>query len=491
MSAAAPRNRGQVLAVSVFAAAFLAVALYQAWGVGQDWAAALGFRYELDYGEGIVWQQMLLMWGPRMYSPSPALPFIVFHYPPLFHTLVGALDALGLDPLLSGRLVSVVSASVCAVTIAVLILTGTRAERRLERSVLAIAVALMFLCLNPIRYWGMLMRVDMLSVALGLLGTAVFARSRGTTVGITAALLLCVASLFAKQTQLPAGISVFLVALACAPRRAIVASVIAGAAGLTAVAILEATTGGFLKNIIGYNVNPLNLGKAREFIWGEREEAAVVLLMVTGALAILLQLRKAEIWVDLRRCDPVAMTQTVVAIHVVLACLTSLQIIKDGANNNYFIDLLAVGCVVIGFLVCNADRPFTATCTVIAILALSVANLRHRQLGATWLAQRTARENKLVELIAAQTKPVMSDDMVLLLRAGKSVIYEPAIVRVLVAAGRWNPAELLTMIRDHGFALAITSKDNSESGPLVTAAIEANYPRENAADPRLILHFPP
>ena len=491
MSTPVPRSRGQTLAVSIFASMFLAVTLYQAWGVGQDWLAALGFRYELDYGEGIVWQQMLLMWGPRMYSPSTALPFIVFHYPPLFHTLALGLTAFGLDPLLSGRLVSVGSALVSAAAIVVLILTGTRPGRRAERTLLAVAIALLFLCLNPVRIWSMFMRVDMLSVALGMLGTAVFARSRGSTAGITAALLLCVASLFAKQTQLPAGISVFLVALACVPRRAIVASIIAGAVGLAAVAILEAMTGGFLLNIITYNVNPFSLGSAREYIWREREAAALVILMVAGAVTILMRLRRAEIWADLRRRDPVAMTQIVVALHFALACLTALQIVKDGANSNYFIDFLAAGCVLLGFLVCKAERPFAATCMVITILALSVANLRHRQLGAVWLAGRTAREGKLVSLIAAQTKPVMSDDMVLLLRAGKQVIYEPAIVRVLVASGRWNPAELLAMIRNHGFAFAITFKSNDESGPLVTAALDATYPREDMTDPGLTLHLPP
>lgn len=491
MSSPARRDREQRLAVLIFASLFLAVALYQAWGVGQDWLSALRFRYELNYGEGIVWQQMLLMGGPRMYSPSPALPFIVFHYPPLFHVLARALVALGLDPLLSGRLVSVVSALVSATTVAALILTGTRSERRVETVVLATAVALLFLCLNPVRSWSMFMRVDMLSVALGLLGTAAFAHSRGSTVGMTAALLLCVASLFAKQTQLPAGISVFLVALACAPRRALVASVIAGAVGLAVVVVLEAVTGGFLKNIIAYNVNPLHLGNAREYLWREREAAPLVVIMVVGAIGVLLQLRRADILADLRRCDPLVMTRVVVVLHFALAGLMALQIIKDGADNNYFIDFLTTGCILIGFLVCNAERPFIARCVVIVVLALSVASLPHWTLGVKWLAQRTAREDKLVDLIARQTKPVISDDMLLLMRAGKSVVYEPAIVRVLVAAGRWDPAALLSMIRDHDFAFAITSAYVGQNGPVVKAAIEASYPREDTSDPRVTLHFPP
>jgi hypothetical protein len=71
---------------------------------------AIAYPYELDYGEGIVWQQMRLMFGSRAYGPIDGFPAIVFHYPPVYHAVSAALAALtGMDGLAAGRAVSLIS----------------------------------------------------------------------------------------------------------------------------------------------------------------------------------------------------------------------------------------------------------------------------------------------------------------------------------------------------------------------------------------------
>src|SRR5712672_3082341 len=61
------------------------------------------FPGQIDYGEGIVWQQALLIPGPRMYGDITQFPFIVFHYTPVYHLVVRAIATLGIDPLAAGR----------------------------------------------------------------------------------------------------------------------------------------------------------------------------------------------------------------------------------------------------------------------------------------------------------------------------------------------------------------------------------------------------
>ena len=45
-------------------------------------AFAIGYPYQLDYGEGIVWQQMINIVAGRGYAPIGVFPAIVYHYPP-------------------------------------------------------------------------------------------------------------------------------------------------------------------------------------------------------------------------------------------------------------------------------------------------------------------------------------------------------------------------------------------------------------------------
>src|SRR5690242_13667235 len=71
-------------------------------GVVADSVTAIRYPFELDYGEGIVWQQAALIPGPKMYGTSTELPFIVFHYPPLFHLLARGAGAIMPDLLSAG-----------------------------------------------------------------------------------------------------------------------------------------------------------------------------------------------------------------------------------------------------------------------------------------------------------------------------------------------------------------------------------------------------
>lgn len=479
-------------ALIVAAIAILVVTVgYQFSGVLQDLSLSLGYRFSLDYGEGIVWQQALLMFGPRMYSPSPDLPFIVFHYPPLYHVVVRALMTLGWDPLLAGRLISVVSTVVCAASIVAMIMLGVRGARSTRLIVLAVTIAVMFLCLNAIRTWGMLMRVDMLAEALGLVGTVVFVRSRSSTAGTMVALILCVASVFTKQTQLPAGIAIFGVAFICDKRAAVIGGLVAGSIGVVFAAALELKTGGFFKNIISYNVNPFTFHNAITQAMPERRSAPVMLVMLVSVARVVLRFHREGGWTELRNRDRRAITEIVITAHFVMACFSAVEIFKDGGSTNYFIDLLATGCVLIGLSLYGLmNRPMVFAAIVVA-LTMSTAILHHRYRHADELARMDELFERVVQQIAAADRPVTSDDMVLVMRAGKSLIFEPAIVRALVAQGKWDPAPLIAMIRDHGFAFALTYTGPSGDSPVIRQAISTDYPREVPVGSYFIAHYPP
>ena len=131
-----------------------------------------------DYGEGIVWQQALLIPGPRMYGPIDHLPFIVFHYPPVYHLASRAVMAFGVDPLAAGRTVSLAATAVIAISIAWLVAADLAG--RVGRSAVlvgAVTGALLPLSFGPVEMWFDRMRVDMLAIALAFLGVVFVARA--------------------------------------------------------------------------------------------------------------------------------------------------------------------------------------------------------------------------------------------------------------------------------------------------------------------------
>ncbi len=476
--------------LAIIVAVFAAEVAYHTWGVLQDSVAALRYPYRLDYGEGIVWQQALLMFGPKMYSPSPELPFIVFHYPPLYHFIVRALLLLQLDPLFAGRLISGLSSAASSICITTLVLMSIRGRPNFTQWTLAVTVGLLFLCLTPVRTWGIWMRVDMLAVFLGLAATVVAVRSRFGAVGTIVALLLSLAAVFTKQTHLPAGISIFAVGMLCARRRTVVAALIAGAVGLAGVAILEATTHGFLRNIITYNINPVRWSVMNDVLWTDRDNLpykaciCVAALIVTGLVA-----NKAQL-AQLRQHDRSTIALYLTVIHFWIAFAFSLQIIKEGASSNYFLDVLAAGCALLGLLFCDIAYKPARLAAFALVLALTTSNIQFRHYFADRFSIWTGENDRLVERIQHSPKPVASDDMTIVLRAGKSVVFEPAIVRVLIASGTWDPAALLKMFHDHAFAMVITGSHAVEGGPVLERAMAADYPMVEQATSALAVHLP-
>ncbi len=135
-------------------------------------ARALSFPFDLDYGEGIVWQQAQLMFTPEAYGPIDGFPAIVFHYTPVYHLVTRATSALtGADMLYVGRAVSIASTLVTALVIGLIVARAAPARSpRLARLLSGACGGLVIFSLWPVIYWAQLMRVDMLAILLSLAG---------------------------------------------------------------------------------------------------------------------------------------------------------------------------------------------------------------------------------------------------------------------------------------------------------------------------------
>ena len=287
-----------------------------------DSLAAIRKAGEINYGEGIVWQQAALIPGPSMYGTRSDLPFIVFHYPPLYYLVTHLAAAFMPDLLAAGRLVSVLSAIAIAAGVAGLVLaaTPTRSRRGLRIACAAVAGLLAY-DVHALRAWSVLMRVDTLAVALAFAGMLVAARSSGRWRSTTCALLLCVAAVYCKQTELPAGLAVFAIAMFRNPRAATAAGCIALVAGLVPLAGLQwATDGGFLQNIIGDNINRLGLVYGLRTVAGEAHTLPFALLIVCAAVYLVRRPLSWSEWAG-GLSDRVMAARALLLLHLALSTL--------------------------------------------------------------------------------------------------------------------------------------------------------------------------
>jgi hypothetical protein len=458
---------------------------------GFDFYAAISSPRSFDYSEGLLWQQATEIPGRHMYGRSQALPFVAFQYPPVYYLLCHLMRLLQPGYLAAGRAVSVVSALLVAgIGGALVVITARQGGQPVRRGTLlcGLLTVLLILSTHVVHIWGMVMRVDAASVALGLCGLLAGALGRGRMWALAVALLLCVVAAFIKQTQVAAGIALFATAFARDRRAALIAAAIAMGIGLFVFCALQiATQGGFAFNIIDCNVNTWSLHTLLLLLRDERSSAPILLLALCFIPALYRAARRAR-----------SFTRTMLLVYFLATAFPALAAAKTGANVNYFFEVVTASCIVVGSGVAMLlqDLPqkrlaFTLACLVLVFFSLSAPFV---QAGFLLDPGAIQREQRLVARIATAAKPVSSEDMLLVMQAGKYVYYEPFIVTELALLHRWDETPLIDMIRTHGFAFMITGDDRqtnvSRRSAAVDAAMRANYPRVEKIDDQHWVNLP-
>lgn len=496
-----------------------ALAIVSVWNLFQyaiGAGLAIRFPYGLDYGEGIVWQQMQLLLSGDGYGTIEGFPAIVFHYPPLYHVAVGMLSAVtGMDQLAAGRLLSIGSTVVMSGFIAASVVALSSARTgRTPGWIGGLLAASIVLSTLPVQSWSYLMRVDMLSLAFGFAGFYFGLRSLTRPGAIHVAAVLFVAAVYTKQTTIAGPIAVFAVLLFLRPRTAWAGIATGLGLGLVALALMIwLTDGEFLHHILLYNIN--------RFQW--RGLLGIGAMFQTHLLYVIVALFSIYIWHGrlpshyfneagwrgLRQrllASSADAGYTMALLYLVLVTLMLPMALKSGASVNYFLEW---GCIVglfTGFVLVDAaavamGKPVAAKAEiVIAILPLILAVNASQLSGATrellsgHLPPRQAMA-RLAELVKAAPAPVVSDDMVIVLRGEKPVIWEPAIFAELASKDMWDERPFLSKIEAREFAFFITQGKagdrlyDSRYSPSVSRAIQTYYPAKHRLA-GYYLHFP-
>lgn len=484
-------------------AALLALGVLLAWHLyhfGATGLSAIFYPYELDYGEGIVWFQTRLLLAGEAFGPIDRFPAIVFHYTPLFHALSGLGERVGLDGLGAGRALSLLSTAAMAILIGAIVRhVAARDGGNGRTATIAASVAgLSLLVAFPVKVWAPLMRVDMLAFALSLGGLwcGLLALRRPGFVHLAA--LLFVLALFTRQTLIAAPAAMFLVLLASRLATALRGLATATLLGLATLAALTlASGGGFIRHVFLYNVNRLAPDRLE---WIGQIAASHFLLIITAMIGLAGQTPAIRRFIRARHgASPGDAAAAMLAAYLALSTLSILLVLKSGSGVNYFIEWIAVLAIFAGLAVGRALAPAEPARAIhqlpLIALAVQAAILPVRPYAKASFEERRPGLDRLTERIRQANGPVISDDMVLLMRANRPVLWEPAIFAELGATGAWDEQAFVRMIDEQRFAMFVTVQErggelfDQRYNPAVAAAMARAYPgREKIAG--LTLHLP-
>lgn len=450
---------------------------------------------ELDYGEGIVlWQAANVTNWKKAFRPIEQYPHIVFHYPPLFHLTSRAVAPFTNTLLQAGRFTSVLSlAGTCLIGALLTAWSMPAGGGRFARFVGAFTAGTLVFT-TPMWTWGVLMRVDMLAIFLTFCGVALFVLARRRPALSFLAFVFFVAAVYTKQTSLAAPLACFLLAFIEQPRRALQLLGFSTALGLVVLAMLHtATDGVILRHLITYNQNPyfpeqifIRLKYHCSYLVGP--------LLIAGLFpTALLRTRKTRLITRLR----IALRRTffercvlVVAVYFWLsAIIAAATISKQGASDNYFLEMDAVACWLSGLFVAwlarrayfKRRRAFVYLQMIVVFVLMVQCATSFRQVAAiarSYQHPTVDRSHEVVNFIKQLPRDVYSEDMIILMLAGKEVPAEPAIISALAADGKWNESGFVTRIKNGEFSAIVirwTLANPGRFSDAVVKAVEERY----------------
>jgi hypothetical protein len=465
--------------------------------------------HELDYGEGIVWQQMRMIADGRGYAPLTAYPAIVFHYPPVYHVLTWLVaSATGVDDLMAGRALSSVSTLLAAAFVGLIAGRLTTEASRAARWSCGLAAALVALTCYPVARWSAMMRVDMVGFALTFGGVLLAMAALRRPALIYLAATAFVGAVFTRQTLLAAPGAVFLVLLVLRPSlalRGIATCVVLGLSVLAGLSLM--THGQFIHHVLGYNINRFAFYRLRNLTHQARFHVLYIALAALGVWLTVQQLKRRAgggTLAERRRrlaVDPDGARLLMAVAYAGFASGFLILAGKSGSSINYFIEWFLVVSLFVGVAVrpaadamfpgpggaaAPAPQRSAAKLLVLAPILIAAGALMAPTAPRFDRIRTAAQEAELATLtrwIAAADRPVISDDMVVVREAGKEVTLEPAIVAELTTTGAYDERPLVQLIRDGRFAFFVTAGQRGDAlfdaryTPGVASAIDASYPR--------------
>ena len=451
-------------------------------------ATVLAYPWQIDYDEGIVLHAAwLAAHGHNPYQPLRPETFVSATYPPLFYLVTAPWLRLAGPSLLSGRAISLVATLVIAAVLAWWV-----GQERRSRLAGALTAAL-WLSLSPVYVWSTFFKPDLLTLSLTVSGLAV-ARRWPAWPGLGWAVGLFTLAFFSKQTALVGPLAVGLWLLTGRGPWRSFGLAMAGLLGglfLLGNVVLD---GGLWTHVVLFQQLPWSRGQLAHNL--EKLVDTYPWLLAAVGLALLWPVAGRP-GAAPDQAGPVRlgrwrwpMSLPVWYLAAVLPVVLAANG-RIGVNYGLLLDLFPPLCLVVGVAAAElggqpgAWRRWLGA--VVSGLVLVQAVLPNSP--ATWYsanrmpAPERARQMAAVAGIVAQAPgQILSEDLHLLLRASKPIVYDdPFMMAQTAQRGLWDERRFVADLEAQHFSLVLLEYDittverSPRWSPAALAALKAKY----------------
>jgi hypothetical protein len=443
------------------------------------------FPFELDYGEGPILHQLgQIANAGSLYSALENSPYTVTNYPPVYKFVVILSSYFVNDLQLAGRLVSFSSTLISALLVVIIVFKVTGFQSRDSiRYLAAITAGLLFLFNLYVQTWSVVMRVDMLAVFWELTAILLFISIKQPGVKLLLAVPFFILAGFTKPSIIAGAGACFLVSFFY-DRQLAIRFFLAMSASLVAVFFVAnlLTDGQFWIHHVIANKNAFSLAHAFVEI-GKMFTIHAYGLLIIVSLIVVVHIFRQNVYqyrLKLSR-HPVSeqyVALTTVSVFWCLAFMLAFSIGKKGSYVNYLIEFVSANSILFGVALVAGyqglqGRQVSRALTMLVILIMSVllvsllknydpSELRSPAQRSSPLSSSQQEYLAIVEEIRAAKKQVIAEDMTVLYRAGKPLVYQPFIMAQLAYQGLWDQGDFVEAIQNQTYSLIVLSSPVEE-----------------------------
>jgi len=410
----------------------------------------LWFPYPLDDGEGFCLNQAVrVASGQALYPPVASPPYIVTNYPPVFPWLLSIFTDPNNIRFAPGRLISITSTLVIA-------LTAGGSVRAVTRNNPAGWITGFLILASPVFYfWGALLRVDILATALGMAAFYIAVSAKGPKTYWAIPFLL--AAFYTRQSSIEVLIAI-VVALflnggngkffSDSRRKALLLGSLWVILALAALAALQISSDGeFWNHTVVYT---------RTRFFPMRAVGNIIFIVQTHAILVLLALfaLPGSLRLNARR---------IFGLFFLASVLTSLLSGKVGSDMNYFLNFLVAASMLSGLLFSDISESIAADKSRLALIpfillipaAIYQCGFIEGNRNNSFHPRHDARNygTKVVETLESARGPILSEDEGFCLLSGHEVVFNPFIMSELAREGIWDQTPFLESIGNKEFDL--------------------------------------
>ena len=427
-------------------------------------SAFIAWPWQFDFSEGVnLNAAMQLAAGHNIYHPGDPSSFISAPYPPLFYMLTAPLSWLTGPSLAGGRVLSLLATIGVSVLLAVAV---GKATRYWGAGVVAGALWLTF---SPVMIWAALYTQHIFALSLALGGLVwVMLKPDAQRLAFVIGPLLFALAFFTKQSAVDMAAAATLWLLLRNPRRGLRFGLLL--AGLVLVPFFAANLllkGGLWEHVItnqGLPSSDRRFTRLLGRLWGEHWP--VLSLSLAGVPAVIAAL--ALSW--RKRATVLGSPFTLALFYFVIAFASVLvRLGRTGVNYNHFIDCLLPACLLFGLalgwllrtietrrdksrLFASVGVGCLAVVLVVQVLAFTDP---HNWYSGIWPSPAADKQMQAwSDRVAATPGDVFSEDEYLVLRNGKSVLYDDDFMFMTLAGlGKWDQSVFVQSLRDRRFGV--------------------------------------